>query len=189
MDGHMQANAHLLDIMHWFYRTYILYNQRLALRSAQSYIQKTQDTMMQFVLATIALRMGYGPYQKFERTDAKIVDVEENPVFRAGSKFPRAFLVFITREFCHSYTEAFKGYLTTTLCCNVKTTRNTLLQKNKHAIYSNELRDNELDRVSSSSVHMYYPHYRICDLLWYGFEKHYFHNAKNVLGVPSRRCK
>jgi len=33
---------------------------------------------------------------------------------------------------------------------------------------------------------MYYPHYRICDLLWFGFEKLYFHNAKNVLGIPSR---
>jgi len=186
VDGHMQCNAHLLDIMHWFYRTYILYNQRLALRSAQSYIQKTQDAMIQFVLATIALCMGYGPYQKFPITDAKIWDIQDNPVFRDGSAFPKAFLLFVTQQFCHSYTEAFKGYFTTTVCCNVKTTRNTLLQKNKHAIYSNDLNDNGLDRVTSSSVHMYYPHYRICNLLWFGFEEHYFHNAKNVLGVPSR---
>jgi len=137
--------------------------------------------MIQFVLATIALRMGYGPHQKFSKTDAKIVDVERNPEYHVGSQFPRAFLLFITREFHPSYTEAFKGYYTTALCCNVKTTKNTLLQKNKHAIYGNELGDNELDRVSSSSIHMYYPHCCICDLLWYGFERHYFHNAKNVL--------
>lgn len=185
-DGHMQCNAHLLDIMHWFYRTYTLYNQRLAGRSAQSYIQRTQDAMIQFVLATIALRMGYGPYKKFTLEDGKINDVVQNPEFREGRAFPKAFLSFITQEFCDSYTEAFKGYYTSTLACNVKTTRTTLLNKKKRAIYSNDLGDNELDRVTSSSVHMYYAHYRICDLLWFGFEKHYFHNAKNVLGIPSR---
>jgi len=95
-------------------------------------------------------------------------------------------LILHTQQFCHSYTEAFKGYSPTTMCCNVRTTRNTLLQKNKRAIYSNDLDDNGLDRVTSFSVHMYYPHYRICDLLWFGFEKLYFHNAKNVLGIPSR---
>jgi len=186
MDGHMQCNAHLLDIMHWFYRTYKLYDQRLALRSAQSYIQKTQDAMIQFVLATIALRMGYGPYRKFRATDATINDIQANPEFRNGRAFPKAFLNFVTQEFCYSYMEAFKGYFPTAICCTVKTTRNTLLQKNKRAIYGNDLDNNGLDGVTSSSVHMNYPHYRICDLLWFGFEKLYFHNAKNVLGVPSR---
>jgi len=53
MDDHMQANAHLLDIMHWFYSTYMLYNKQLALWAAQSYIQNPQDAMTQFVLAPL----------------------------------------------------------------------------------------------------------------------------------------
>jgi len=130
--------------------------------------------------------MGHGPYQKFLKTDAKIIDIEKNPAYRVGSKFLRELLLFITWDFHPSYTEAFKGYMTTTVCCNVKTTKTTLLQKNKHDIYCNGLTDNELDQVSSSSVHMCYPHCRICDLLGHGFERHYFHNTKSILGTPSK---
>jgi len=73
--------------------------------------------------------MRFGLKQKFARENRKSFDIEENPAYRLGSEFLREFLLLVTREFHLNCTEAFKGYMTTTLSCNVKTTKSTLLQK------------------------------------------------------------
>jgi len=184
-DNHMQANAHLLDIMHWFYKTYRMYNQRLSMRARQSYIGKTQKAMVEFILASIALRMGFGPYQKFTRWDARVTSIEDNPAFR-GRNIPDSFLSFIGNEFHDLYTEAFKGHSAAARACHVKSKRCTLLQKSANAIYCNDLSDQHLDRITSCSNHMCCPHCRICDVLWHGFETQHLHNAKNILSAPSR---
>jgi hypothetical protein len=174
--------AHLLDILHGFYRTYPLFNRTLHERGLQAMIQPTQDSMIEFIIASVALRMGYGHEFKISQSANSLNTLDMDPHVDDNSKISKAFVDFITHHFHPNYVHAFKGHKLDALSCNMKNKRTELIQKKNEAMTS----VHNVDNISSSSLHLFYPHYRACNALWQGFEKNFFNNAKNVPGVPSR---
>ena len=178
----LSITAHLLDILNEFFRTYKLYNRKLIEEGRQAMIQPTQDSVIEFVLASIGFRMGFGHDFKITKSENSLRRLEENPRTLQRYNVAEQFIHFVTHTFHPDYTESFKGHRNNALSMNMKTKRNELFGKKMHAITS----AGNTDNVSTSSLHMYYPHYRACNALWSGFEQHYLNNAKNVLGQPSR---
>jgi hypothetical protein len=184
-DNMMRFSVHLLDILHEFFRTYRMFNMYLNDRNRQSHIQVTQDAMIDYILASVGFRMGFGPEHKLNDVIHSIKKLETLTTFGSRRLIPGDFVTFIAEKFCTPYIHAFKAHGTTCKNENMKTKRLSLIDKKKYAMNSVNIDDTNLDRVSSSSLHMYFPHYRACDALWQGFEHHFFHCAKNVLGIAS----
>jgi hypothetical protein len=187
-DGNNQFQAHLLTIFHLFYKTYQLYNPTLANRAKQHHIQATRDSVIKFVLATIALRMTLGPKYKFaDPSKGTINQISKDFPHWTDNNGPMCFLKIFTVEFNTDYMLAFKAFRISAMNCNVKTKRCTLFGKKKYAIHDNTIiaDESKIDLLSSSSANLFYNHYRVCDLLWEGFEQNFLHNSKNVPGIPS----